>query len=463
MQEFIPHPYQEYAINRTIDTNKIGLFLDMGLGKTACTLTAIQELKFDYLDVNKVLVIAPLKVAESTWSTEVEKWEPIFSTDFYKLKISKVLGTKPQREKALKENADIYVTNRENTKWIVDHFKKEWPFDMIVIDELSSFKDNKTQRFKSLKKILPYANRIVGLTGTPAPNSLMDLWPQIYILDRGERLGETISGYRDRYFNPGDKNYQTGAIYNWELKDKAEEAIHKQIDDICVSMKKEDYLKMPERINNNVLIELDSKSYKKYKELEKEKVLEFNEDEVVSAKSAAVVSNKLLQLANGAIYDDDKKVQEIHNAKLEALAEIIDTANEKPVLVFYSYKHDLDRIKEKFKKLNPREIKSDKDIKDWNAGKIKLLLCHPASTGHGLNLQAGGNIVVWFGLTWSLEYYQQANARLHRQGQKENVIVNHLICKGTIDEQVIEALESKDQTQSKLLEAVKAKLKEYKS
>jgi len=463
LQEFIPHSYQEYAIDRTIDTNKIGLFLDMGLGKTACTLTAIQKLKYDYFDINKVLVIAPLKVAESTWSTEVDKWKPIFGSDFYKLKVSKVLGAKDKREKALKENADIYITNRENTKWIVEYFKNDWPFDMLVIDELSSFKDNKTQRFKAVKKILPLTKRIVGLTGTPAPNSLIDLWPQVYILDRGERLGTTISGYRERYFNPGDKNYQTGAIYNWELKDKAEEAIHKKIDDICVSMKKEDYLNLPERLDNYVLLELDSKSFKKYKELEKEKVLEFSEEEVVSAKSAAVVSNKLLQLANGAIYDDDKNVQEIHKVKLDALDEIIDTANGKPVLVFYTYKHDLARIKDKFKKLKPREIKSDKDIRDWNEGKIRLLLCHPASTGHGLNLQAGGNIIVWFGLTWSLEYYQQANARLHRQGQKENVVINHLVCKGTIDEQVIAALESKEDTQNKLLEAVKARLKEYTS
>ncbi|HEK4635911.1 TPA: DEAD/DEAH box helicase [Clostridioides difficile] len=453
--EFKPHPYQEYTIRKTIDNNNIGLLLDMGLGKTVCTLTAISELMYDYFDISKVLVIAPLRVARDTWSSEVKKWEHLKH-----LKVSKVLGSKLDRVRALSTDSDIYIINREMVPWIVDFYKRKWPFDMVVIDELSSFKSNKAQRFKSLKKVLPLTKRVVGLTGTPTPNSLIDLWAQMYLLDRGERLGKTITGYKERYFEPGQKNYQTGAIYNWQPKDGAENAIHNKIKDICVSLKAEDYLNMPRKIDNKIEIHLDSKILKYYKELEKEKILELEKD-IITASSAAVAANKLLQLANGAIYDNDKNVKELHREKLEALKEIIDVSNGKPIIVFYNYKHDYNRLMKEFKNLKPRTIENSKDIYDWNNGRIQLLLCHPASTGHGLNLQSGGSIIVWFGLTWSLELYQQANARLYRQGQRETVIIHHLICKGTIDEQVMEALENKDKGQSALLEAVKAKLKEY--
>ncbi len=453
--EFKPHPYQEYTIRKTIDNNNIGLLLDMGLGKTVCTLTAINELIYDYFEISKVLVIAPLRVARDTWSSEVKKWEHLKH-----LKVSKVLGSKLDRVRALSTDSDIYIINREMVTWIVDFYKRKWPFDMVVIDELSSFKSNKAQRFKSLKKVFPLTKRVVGLTGTPTPNSLIDLWPQMYLLDRGERLGKTITGYKERYFEPGQKNYQTGAIYNWQPKDGAENAIHNKIKDICISLKAEDYLNMPRKIDNKIEIHLDRKILKYYKELEREKILELDKD-IIIASSAAVVANKLLQLANGAIYDNDKNVKEFHREKLEALKEIIDVSNGKPLIVFYNYKHDYNRLMKEFKSLKPRTIENSKDIYDWNNGRIQLLLCHPASTGHGLNLQSGGSIIVWFGLTWSLELYQQANARLYRQGQRETVIIHHLICKGTIDEQVMEALENKDKGQSALLEAVKAKLKEY--
>lgn len=318
--EFKPHPYQEYTIRKTIDNNNIGLLLDMGLGKTVCTLTAISELMYDYFDISKVLVIAPLRVARDTWSSEVKKWEHLKH-----LKVSKVLGSKLDRVRALSTDSDIYIINREMVPWIVDFYKRKWPFDMVVIDELSSFKSNKAQRFKSLKKVLPLTKRVVGLTGTPTPNSLIDLWAQMYLLDRGERLGKTITGYKERYFEPGQKNYQTGAIYNWQPKDGAENAIHNKIKDICISLKAEDYLNMPRKIDNKIEIHLDNKILKYYKELEKEKILELDKD-IITASSAAVAANKLLQLANGAIYDNDKNVKELHREKLEALKEIIDVS-----------------------------------------------------------------------------------------------------------------------------------------
>lgn len=318
--EFKPHPYQEYTIRKTIDNNNIGLLLDMGLGKTVCALTAISELMYDYFDISKVLVIAPLRVARDTWSSEVKKWEHLKH-----LKVSKVLGSKLDRVRALSTDSDIYIINREMVPWIVDFYKRKWPFDMVVIDELSSFKSNKAQRFKSLKKVLPLTKRVVGLTGTPTPNSLIDLWAQMYLLDRGERLGKTITGYKERYFEPGQKNYQTGAIYNWQPKDGAENAIHNKIKDICISLKAEDYLNMPKKIDNKIEIHLDSKILKYYKELEKEKILELEKD-IITASSAAVAANKLLQLANGAIYDNDKNVKELHREKLEALKEIIDVS-----------------------------------------------------------------------------------------------------------------------------------------
>lgn len=407
-------------------------------------------------EVYKVLVIAPLRVAEDTWSTEVDKWDHIKH-----LRVSKILGTKKQRKEALMKDADIYVTNRENTDWLVNECFSSWLWDMVVIDELSSFKSSKAKRFRALRKVRPYFKRIVGLTGTPAPNSLIDLWPQIYLLDGGKRLGRTITSYRQQYFNPGKRNQYI--VYNWELKDGAEEQIHKKIGDICISMMAKDYLDIPERIDNIIDINLPKNAINKYKQLEKDLVLELGEDDITAA-NAAVLTNKLLQMSNGAIYSEDKQVIEIHDEKLKALLDIIESANGKPVLIFYSFKHDFDRIVNFFKskKLNAIGLGDSKDIKKWNNGEVPILLVHPASAGHGLNLQYGGNIIVWFGLTWSLELYQQANARLHRQGQKESVIIHHLVSKDTVDEDVIKALGSKEANQNILLEAVKARLKTYK-
>ena len=448
--QFKPWNYQEYTINHIMENNAAGAFLDMGMGKTVSTLTAIDNLLF-LGEVNKVLVIAPLRVAEDTWSTEIDKWDHLNH-----LRISKVLGTPKQRIKAMNTPSDIYVTNRENVEWLVKEYFNKWPFDMVVIDELSSFKSPKAVRFRALKKVRPYFKRIVGLTGTPAPNSLIDLWPQIYLLDGGKRLGKTITGYREQYFRPGQRNQHV--VYNWNLKEGADTAIHNKISDICISMMAKDYLDLPERIDNEININLPVAALNKYKQLEKDLVIELGEDDITAA-NAAVLTNKLLQMANGAIYSENKSVVEIHEEKLKALGDIIEAANGKPVLVFYNYQHDYSRIMNYLKGYNPKGLEDSKDIKEWNEGNIPVLLVHPASAGHGLNLQFGGSIVVWFGLTWSLEFYQQANARLHRQGQKETVIIHHLIAKGTVDEDVMKALGNKEVNQNMLLEAVKARIK----
>ena len=453
--KYIPHDYQAYAIDKIIKLPEAGLFLDMGMGKTICTLTAIKELMYNYFDVSKVLVIAPLRVAEATWSSEIEKWDHLED-----LRLSKVLGTEKERLEALNISADVYIINRENVVWLVDYYKKRWPFDMVVIDELSSFKSPKAKRFRALRKVRPLVKRIVGLTGTPSPNGLIDLWSQLYLLDRGERLGPTVTGYREKYFNPGRRNQHI--IYSWDLRPEAEDAIHQKISDICISMRAKDWLKMPERIDNIVEVEMPEEAKKTYKTIEKDLVLHFADGDIV-AQTAAVLSNKLLQMANGAVYDEYGEVRGIHDAKLLALEDLVEAANGKPVLVFYNYKHDLDRIKKQLKSYKPKTLDSAGDIKDWNKGEIEVLLAHPASAGHGLNLQGGGNIVIWFGLTWSLEQYQQANARLDRQGQKEpSVIIHHLVAKGTIDEDVMDALAGKAQTQDALLEAVKARIDKYK-
>lgn len=454
--EFKAWPYQQFSINHIIDHKASGLFLDMGMGKTVSTLTAIDNLLF-LGEAYKVLVIAPLRVAEDTWSTEVEKWDHLNH-----LRVSKILGTKKQREEAIKKDADIYVTNRENIDWLVTECFNSWLWDMVVIDELSSFKSAKAKRFRALKKVRPYVKRIVGLTGTPAPNSLIDLWPQVYLLDSGQRLGKTITSFKDRYFNPGRRNGYV--VYNWELKEGSEEAIQNKISDICISMSAKDYLDLPERIDNNIEINLTQKAKETYKKLEKDLVIELGEEDITAA-NAAVLTNKLLQLANGAIYSETKEVINIHDEKIDKLEEIIDTSNGKPILVFYNFKHDYNRISEMLtkNKIKYQTLDTSEDIKNWNDGKIEVALLHPASAGHGLNLQYGGNIIVWFGLTWSLELYQQANARLHRQGQKETVIIHHLIAKGTVDEDVIIALSNKEINQNMLLEAVKARLGDVKN
>lgn len=452
---FKPWSYQQYAINHVMDHNASGLFLDMGLGKTVTTLTAIDDLIM-LGEVNKVLVIAPKRVVEDTWSTEIDKWDHLKN-----LRISKIIGTPKQRINAINEDADIYIISRDNVKWLVDNCFRDWKWDMCVIDELSSFKNSKSQRFRALKKVRPYFKRIVGLTGTPAPNSLIDLWPQMYLLDGGERLGKTITGYKERFFYPGRHNGYV--VYEWKLKENAEDSINKKISDICISMKAEDYLNMPKRIDNIIDIKLPDKVLDRYKEFSKDLVMELDNEEEITAVSAAVLTNKLLQFANGAIYNDDKEIIELHDEKIDKLLEIIDTSNGKPVLVFYNFKHDKERIIKALAKKGIKDyqgLDSSEDIKNWNEGKIQVALLHPASAGHGLNLQYGGNIIIWFGLTWSLELYQQANARLYRQGQKESVIIHHLVAKNTVDEDVMQALENKDVNQEKLLEAVKARLKE---
>lgn len=448
--EFKPHSYQQMAIDKIIDTPRAGLFLDMGLGKTVITLTAIDQLMNDYFEVSRVLVIAPLRVAEDTWSRESQKWDHLKH-----LRISKVLGSASNRRKALAKDADIYVINRENVVWLTDELSQVgdgWGFDMVVIDELSSFKSHAAKRFKALRKYITRSSRVVGLTGTPAPNGLIDLWSQIYLLDGGERLGTTISGFRSRYFIPNQRNQHM--IYNYKPREEAEQAINAKISDICISMRAEDWLDMPERIDNVQRVKLSDDEMDRYNQIERDCYLDFLEGEVTAA-SAAALSNKLLQYSNGAMYLADGGYVETSNAKLDVLDEIIELSNGKPILCFYSYKHDLERIQKRFK--FAKKLGGSEDIEKWNNGEIPLLLAHPAGAGHGLNLQAGGNIIVWFGLTWSLELYQQANARLYRQGQENAVIIHHLITEGTADESVLASLQGKKDVQDELLDSLKAK------
>lgn len=409
---------------------------------------------YEWFETSRVLVIAPKRVAEDTWSRESEKWDHLNH-----LTISKILGDEKHRLEGMKAEADIYVINRENVKWLVDKCreKKRWPYDMVVIDELSSFKSNRSQRFKALRTVMPLVKRVVGLTGTPTPNGYMDLWSEIYLLDGGQRLGKTIGWYRERYFNPGMRNGYT--VFNWILKDGADSAIQKKIEDICVSMKAADYLAMPERIDNRVEVMMSQAELKVYRQLEKEKILELSGDNVVVAPTAAAIANKLLQLANGCVYDNSGQIVRIHERKLDALEEILD-CNQEPVLVFYNFKHDLEALQERFKELHPRILDSSRDIEEWNDGRIRLLLAHPASVGHGLNIQAGGHIIVWYGLTWSLELYQQANARLYRQGQRHAVIIHHLITRGSIDEDVMKVLAGKGDMQAALMEAINERRKQ---
>lgn len=445
--QYKAHDYQKRATELVISTPKIGLFLDMGLGKTVITMTAIQDLMFDRFEVSRVLVIAPKRVAEDTWTREHAKWDHLKD-----LKISKVLGTAAQRRKALEAEADIYVIGRDNVVWLVEHLQKVhkgWPFDMVVIDELSSFKNPQAKRFRALRKAMPYVKRVVGLTGTPSPNGLMDLWAEVYLLDRGERLGSTLGAYRERYFRPGARNGYV--VYKWDALPGARKEIEAKISDICVSMSAADYLRLPKRIDNVIPVQLSSAEMAAYKTMEAEQLLQIEDDDIAALNAAAVMT-KLLQIANGSVYAVDGKVVQIHNAKLEALEEIIDTTDG-PVLVFYSYKHDLAAIQGSIK--GARVLNSTADIADWNAGKVQVLLAHPASVGYGLNLQEGGHVIVWYGLTWSLELYQQANARLYRQGQEKPVIIHHLIAEGTVDEEVMQALQHKDTSQAALLSALK--------
>lgn len=444
--KFMPHDYQKYAIEYIKSHPITALFLDMGLGKTVTTLTAIRDLMYDAFEVKRVLVVAPLRVARDTWPDELRKWNHL-----KELTCSVVVGTVAERRRALQQDADIYIVNRENLAWLYENSRLD--FDMVVLDELSSFKNHQSKRFRAMKAMRPKVKRIVGLTGTPTGNGLMDLWAEFRILDMGERLGRYISQYRNLYFKPDKRNGMV--VYSYKPLPGAEEAIYHQISDITMSMKATDYLEMPELVSVAKEVRLSETEKKRYDELKKSLVLELPGGEVTSA-NAASLTLKLSQMANGAIYTDDKNVVNIHDRKLEALEDLVESANGKSVLVAYWFKHDKDRIRER---MEARELKEPQDFADWNAGKIPVALIHPASAGHGLNLQKGGSILIWFGLTWSLELYQQTNARLWRQGQVDKtVIIQHIVAKDTIDERILNVLKHKDGTQAALIDAVKADL-----
>ena len=420
------------------------------------TLSAIADLKYNRFQVYKTLVIAPKKVAEATWAKEASKWDHLRF-----LRIIPVLGPAKKRIKALYTPSDIYVINRENTQWLVEYLKNDWPFDMVVIDEFSSFKNHKAKRFKALTWVRDKVSRFVGLTGTPTPNGLMDLWAQMYLLDQGERLGKRISHYRERYFDPGQRDGHI--VFNYTPKQGADDSIQSKISDICISMKADDYLELPDVTYNTIPVVLDSKAQKDYNDLEKEMILELG-DSIIDVTSAAALSNKLLQLANGAVYDSDRGVHEVHNCKIEAFMELIEQLNGKSALVFYNFQHDLERLLKALSKtgLRIRTLKTVEDQDAWNKRQIDILLTHPASSAYGLNLQEGGNHVIWFGLNWSLELYQQANKRLHRQGQKEKVIIHHLVVENTRDSDVMQALTVKGDVQEALLESLKVRIEKYK-
>ena len=413
--------------------------------KTVITLTAINRLMYEEFEVSRVLVIAPKRVAEDTWTREHAKWDHL-----QHLKVSRILGTASQRMNALKADKDVYVIGRDNVVWLIEALAPNWPFDMVVIDELSSFKNPQAKRFRALRKVMPRVSRVVGLTGTPSPNGLMDLWAELYLLDRGERLERTLGAYREKYFKPGARSGYV--VFKWLPVKGAEKRIRDRISDICVSMSAADYLTLPERIDNVIPVSLSKKELATYKKMEEEQLLELGDDDMIVALNAAAVMTKLLQIANGSVYTASGAVERIHDAKLEALEEIIDTTDS-PVLVFYSFRHDLGAILGAIE--GARTLEGPQDIADWNDGKIRVLLAHPASVGYGLNLQEGGHTIVWYGLTWSLELYQQANARLYRQGQEKPVIIHHLITEGTVDEQVMRALQAKDTSQAALLAALK--------
>jgi len=448
-----PYPYQQYCAARIVADAAVGLFLDMGLGKTVITLDAINTLRYDRWAVQRVLIIAPKKVAEGTWTKEAQKWEHLRH-----LRISAVLGSQQKRLRALATPADIYVINRDNVAWLVDYFKNAWPFDMVVLDESSSFKNSQSKRFKALKLVRSRINRLVELTGTPASNGLIDLWAQIYLLDGGARLGRTLGQYRERFFDP-DKRSRT-QIFSYTPKDGSMEYIQQAIGDICVSMKAEDYLNLPDRMFDDVPVVLDDKARKAYRQLERDLLLELDEGQITAA-SAGVLTGKLLQLCNGAVYDSEKRPLAIHNCKVEAFLEVLEQLNGQHCLVFYNFQHDRDRLLAALEPLwlRVRVYQSAADEDAWNAGEIDVLLAHPASCAYGLNLQNGGHHIVWFGLTWSLEQYEQANKRLHRQGQRHPVIVHHLVVQGGMDEDVIESLRAKGDTQEALMDALKARIK----
>ena len=447
--KYSPHNYQTYATDFIVGHPEAAVFLDMGLGKSVITLTALLDLCLDRFEIAKVLVIAPLRVARDTWTAELQKWDHLKCFTY-----ATVIGSVSEREAALRKKAHIYLINRENVSWLIEESGFPFDFDMIVIDELSSFKSYQAKRFRSLLRVRPTVKRIVGLTGTPAGNGLTDLWAEFRILDLGKRLGRFITHYRNRYFLPDKRNGMT--VYSYKPLPGAEDAIYRQISDITVSMKAVDHLDMPECIFNDVTVSLSEEERQKYDTLRNDLILSLGEDEI-DASNAASLSNKLSQMANGAVYGKDKAVHRIHDRKLDALEDLIESANGKPVLVAYWYRHDLERIRARF---CVREIRTPADISDWNAGKIPVAVIHPASAGHGLNLQAGGSTLIWFGLTWSLELYLQTNARLWRQGQTaKTVVIHRIVAEGTVDELMLKALDRKERSQNSLIDAVRVMLK----
>lgn len=447
--KYSPHNYQTYATDFIVEHPEAAVFLDMGLGKSVITLTALLDLCLDRFEIAKVLVIAPLRVARDTWTAELQKWDHLKCFTY-----ATVIGSVSEREAALRKKAHIYLINRENVSWLIEESGFPFDFDMIVIDELSSFKSYQAKRFRSLLRVRPTVKRIVGLTGTPAGNGLTDLWAEFRILDLGKRLGRFITHYRNRYFLPDKRNGMT--VYSYKPLPGAEDAIYRQISDITVSMKAVDHLDMPECIFNDVTVSLSEEERQKYDTLRNDLILSLGEDEI-DASNAASLSNKLSQMANGAVYGEDKTVHRIHDRKLDALEDLIEAANGKPVLVAYWYRHDLERIRARF---CVREIRTSADISDWNAGKIPVAVIHPASAGHGLNLQAGGSTLIWFGLTWSLELYLQTNARLWRQGQTaKTVVIHRIVAEGTVDELMLKALDRKERSQNSLIDAVRVMLK----
>ena len=450
---YSPHEYQRFVIDYIKKNPIAAVFLDMGLGKTSITLTALNDLLFDSFDVHRILVVAPLRVARNTWSSEIKKWEHLQD-----LQYSIVVGTEKERMTALEKRADIYIINRENVQWLVEKSGKKFDYDMVVVDELSSFKNHEAKRFRAFMKVRPKVKRIVGLTGTPSSNGLMDLFAEFKLLDMGERLGRFIGAYRANFFRPDKMNGPI--VYSYKPIPGAESMIYNRISDITISMKATDYLKMPELVSSRYEVQMDDVEKQKYEEFKKDLVLEIEDGEITAA-NAASLSGKLSQMANGAVYSDDLTVMQIHDRKLDALEDIIEAANGKPVLVAYWFKHDLIRIAEGLKKLKVvwEKLDSNESIRKWTEKELQVGLIHPASAGHGLNLQSGGSTMVWFGLTWSLELYQQTVARLWRQGQTENtVVIQHIVTAGTIDERILKALEQKDNTQSALIDAVKAEV-----
>ena len=437
---FSPYPYQERSIDFIVDHPKCALLLDMGLGKTVCTLSAISILKL--IDVSRILVIAPIRVAKSTWPSEIEKWDETRALTY-----SVVVGTPKQRLAALSKQTDIYIINRENVVWLTENVP--FNFDMVVIDELSSFKNQKSKRFRALRKYIHRCKRVVGLTGTPAPNGLMDLWPQMYLLDQGQRLGKTITRYRERWFRPGRSNGYV--VYDYIPRPGADEEIYEALSDITISMRKEDYLVMPEKSYLDIPVSLHPDVMTAYRRFERDAVLELEPEEIVGINAAAV-ANKLQQFADGAVYNDEGHPVPIHDSKLNALEDLVESANGQSIIVFYAFRSEKKAIESRF---DVREINTQEDVNDWNAGRIPLLIAHPASIGHGLNLQKGGHIIIWYGLTWSLELYQQANDRLYRQGQEYPVMIYHLVSKGTIDERILKVLRHKVNKQDELIDYMK--------